>query len=148
MLVARNENLTRYLNDFIEKNRLRWVYLRSQKFRTKLGLIVTFVDVDNLGRKDLYVGVSKTATNKGDTFSLDLGLVKAIENAMPASAFLEILDSNPDFLPRIPITWKNVRDQHGYVTGEIEWYDQYEAFASKLRRIYPTLNLTPLSVVG
>lgn len=140
MLVARNENLTQYLNDYIEKNRLRWCYLRSVT-RQKIGCLVTYVDVDKLGRRDLYVGWSKVNTSAGDRFSLDVGLSKAIENAVPASEFLAAVEDNTIALPRISLTWRNVRDQHGYITGEIEWFDQYEAFASKLRRIYPTLNL-------
>lgn len=143
MLLARNENLTQYLNDFIEKNRLRWTYLRSIT-RQKIGCLVTYVDVDKLGRRDLYVGWSKVNTSAGDRFSLDVGLSKAIENAVPASEFLAAVEDNTIALPRISLTWRNVRDQHGYITGEIEWFDQYEAFASKLRRIYPTLNLNSL----
>lgn len=140
MLVARNDNLTQYLNDFIDKNRLRWTYLRSTN-RQKIGCLVTYVDTDSLGRKDLYVGWSKVNQSAGDSFSLDVGLTKAIENSVPCGQFLELVEHHQLHLPRVPLTWRNVRDSSGYITGEVEWFDQYEAFASKLRRIYPTLNL-------
>lgn len=138
VIVARNQNLTSYLNAFAKNNRLRWQYLRTGgASRIKVGLIITFVATDLSGRKELYVGVSKVC--KGDAFELDLGLVRAIQNALPFGEFLELYYA--DGLPKIQQTWKNVRDEQGYITGEIEFYDQYAQFVERTKRVYSTVVL-------
>lgn len=142
---ARNENLENYLNDMIETRRLRWQYLRSRSERKKIGLLVTFVEKDNVGRKVLWVGVSKVNLSAHDTFQLDTGLVKAIQSAISAEAFLDMYENNPNWLPRLPLTWKNDRDEQGYITGSVTWYNQYDQFVNRLRKMveaYYNLQLT------
>lgn len=142
---ARNQNLEDYLNDIIQNNRLRWVYLRSGR-RIKVGLIATYFKTDPLGRKEVYVGVSKAALNKGDKFELDLGLVRAIENSVPFAQFLKRYEQQK--LPKVPLTWRVVRDEMGYVVeNEYESYDQYEEFVEKLKNVYARLvSSTPILV--
>lgn len=137
---ARNDNLERYLRNYVENNNLRWTYIRSAQ-RLKIGCLISFVDTDLMGRRDLYVGLSKCALSKGDSFSLDIGLAKAIDHAVPFAKFLDLYEK--DQLPRIPLTFRCVRDEQGYVVeNEYEIYNQYEAFVEKLKRVYNQLDFT------
>lgn len=133
-IAARNVNLERHLNGFIKNKRLRWQYLRDKNTRNKIGCLISFVEQDPLtGRKEMYVGYSKV-NKTHDIFELDLGLTKAIDNAVPFADFLYLYENEK--LPKVPPTWKNVRDEQGYITGEVEWYNQYENFVGKLTEVY------------
>lgn len=133
-VTARNSNLESHLNDYIENRRLRWVYLRD-RHRNKIGCLVTYQAYDtDTGLYDLYVGVSKANIRRGDKFSLDLGLIKAINNSVRFSFFIELYQNGE--LPKLPLTWKCNRNEFGQLTGGMSWYDQYEHIVQKLIQVY------------
>ena len=148
-VTARNANLESWLNNFIQTTHLRFTYLRGDR-RQKIGVVVNFIDTDANGRKEMYVGWSKSrpivdkvlcgqhVQTKGDRFSLDVGLRTAIDRAVPFGQFVSLYNGGK--LPKLPLTFRCVRDEHGYVVeNEYEFHDQWEEFVYKLKNVYKNL---------
>ena len=130
-----------YLKNFVKNKGVRWTYIRD-KSRHKVGLFATFFEKDADGHQEIWVGWSKCNVSV-DKFDFNLGLSYAIGTAMPVNEFIQHCEGG--YLPKISLCWRNVRGNDGKITGEITWYNQYDQFVNRLRKMveaYYNLQLT------
>jgi len=143
--------LREYVQGFVRENRVRWTYVRSKESK-KIGVLISYWGVLN-GEKTLFVGLSKVndkhriikgKVKLGDTFELNMGISKAIKNAMPYDEFCARYTLGQ--LPTLPAGKRAVRDENkkvvmriddqGREVMELEEFCQYHSFMSGVERHY------------